>query len=104
MSPRTLLKPLRALLLLATLGGLGGVTNGLLVVELVAGRLKLGDGIGPDQNQELPPARIPVAGDIPSLSETNPTTPSYASFHNVATIDNGYRDPNKLGRRVGTTF
>jgi Tol biopolymer transport system component len=88
-----------------TSGPLGGVTNGLLVVELVSGHLKLGDGIGPDQNQALPPAdRIPVAGDIPPLNDTNPTTPSYASFRNVATIDNGYRDPNRLGQRVGTTF
>jgi hypothetical protein len=84
---------------------LGGVTNGLLVVEMVAGRLKLGDGIGPDQNQTVLPAdRIPVAGDLPTLSDTYLTTTSYASFRNVATIDNGYRDQEKLGQRVGTTF
>jgi hypothetical protein len=88
-----------------TSGPLGGVTNGLLVVELVSGRLKLGDGIGSDQNQALPPAdRIPVAGDPPALSGTTLTTPSYASFRNVATIDNGYRDPQKLGQRAGNTI
>ncbi|GAC1353412.1 MAG: DPP IV N-terminal domain-containing protein [Herpetosiphon sp.] len=87
-----------------TAGPLGGVTNGLLVVELVSGRMKLGDGTGPDQNHRLQPSTTPVAGDLSALAGTSATTPSYATFQRVATTDNGYRDPQKLGSRVGTTF
>ena len=57
-------------------GPLGGVTNGLLTVELVSGRLKLGEGIGPDQNEQRDPAGSPVAGDLPGPSSgPNPATP-----------------------------
>ncbi|WP_029215410.1 TolB family protein [Kallotenue papyrolyticum] len=84
-----------------TSGPLGGVTNGLLPVELVSGRVKLGDGTGPDQNEQREPAQIPVAGDPPTV---NPDAPTYASFRNVATTDNGYRDPNRVGQRAGWTF
>ncbi len=82
-------------------GSLGGVTNGLLPVEMVSGRLKLGDGIGPDQNEQREPADIPVVGD---QANENPNAPTYRSFSSVATTDNGYRDPSKIGQRVGTTF
>ena len=82
-------------------GPLGGVTNGLLPVEMVAGRVKLGDGIGPDQYEPRAPAEIPVAGD--PLNE-NPDAPTYRSFRAVATTDNGYRDSNRVGQRVGTTL
>ncbi|CAA9231599.1 MAG: hypothetical protein AVDCRST_MAG93-906 [uncultured Chloroflexia bacterium] len=45
-------------------GPLQGVTNGLLVVEMVWGRVKLGDGIGADENEQRQPAfELPVAGD-----------------------------------------
>lgn len=88
-----------------TSGALGGVTNGLLVVEMVGGRLKLGNGIGPDENQQKDAANIPVAGDLGNIGEAvNPETPTYASFRDIATVDNGYRDPSKLGQRVGTTL
>ena len=85
----------------STSGPRGEVTNGLLTVELVSGRMKLGDGIGPDQNQQRDPSELNVAGEAGSSSNPGPT---YASFRNIATIDNGYRDPNKRGQRVGTTF
>lgn len=84
-------------------GPLNGVTNGLLVVEMVSGRIKKGDGIGDDQNEQRQPAyELPVAGDWAGrLGET----PGYVAFRNFATIDNGYRDPKKqIGERVGTTF
>jgi hypothetical protein len=84
-----------------TTGPLGGVTNGLLVVEMVSGRLKLGEGGGDDQNVQHQPASIPVAGDI---STYNDHVPYYANFKPFATADNGYRDPNKVGQRVGTTI
>ncbi len=77
------------------------VTNGLLPVELISGRVKFGDGIGPDQNEQREPSQIPVAGDP---ANNNPHAPTYASFSAVASADNGYRDPNKVGQRVGTTF
>ncbi len=84
-----------------TSGPLAGVTNGLLPVELVSGRLKLGDGTGPDQNEQREPALLPVAGDPQS---ENLDAPTYASFRSVATTDNGYKDQNKVGQRVGATI
>jgi Tol biopolymer transport system component len=84
-----------------TSGPLQGVTNGLLPVEMVSGRVKLGDGTGEDQNEQRTPAAIPVAGD-PALQ--NADAPTYASFRNVATTDNAYRDQNRVGQRVGQTF
>ncbi len=47
------------------------VTNGLLVVELVTGRLQLGDS----EFEQLEPAQVNVAGDA-----TDPTGPTYATF------------------------
>jgi hypothetical protein len=84
-----------------TTGPLGGVTNGLLPVEMVAGRVKLGDATGDAENAPRAAAEIPVAGD-PALQNT--TAPTYASFRGVATTDNGYKDQNKVGQRVGQTF
>lgn len=84
-----------------TTGPLGGVTNGLLVVEMVSGRLKLGEGGGDDQNVQHQPAFIPVAGDIAAYNEH---VPYYANFQPFTTADNGYRDPNRVGQRVGATI
>lgn len=78
-----------------------GVTNGLLTVELVSGRLKAGNGTGDDENVRREPAAVPVAGDPGNV---NPSAPTYATFQGVATIDNGYRDPDRTGQRVGTTL
>ncbi|MBV9787270.1 MAG: PD40 domain-containing protein [Chloroflexi bacterium] len=78
-----------------------GVTNGLLTVELVSGRVKLGDGTGDDQNIQRQPANVPVAGN-PAVA--NPNAPTYASFRGVATVDNGYRDPDRTGQRVGAVL
>lgn len=84
-------------------GPLNGVTNGLLVVEMVSNRIKTGDGTGPDQNIEAPAAlELPVVGDWAGRVVGQP---SYGSFRNIATVDNGYRDPKKrIGERVGTTL
>jgi hypothetical protein len=78
----------------------GGVTNGLLVVELVSGHLKKGnDPFDFDMRQ---PADVPVAGN-PKADNPNGTT--YASFTGLATFDsNGYKDANKLNQRIGTTL
>jgi hypothetical protein len=78
-----------------------GVTNGLLTVEMVSGRVKMGDSTGDDQNLRRQPATVPVAGD-PAMS--NPNAPTYASFQGVATVDNGYRDPDRTGQRIGTVL
>jgi hypothetical protein len=50
------------------------VTNGLLVAEMVSGRIQTGDG--PEQFHQREPAAIPVAGN----SGDNPLGPTYASF------------------------
>ena len=77
--------------------GAAGVTNGLLTVELVSGRIKIGDGIDAYDNPQGSPAQVPVAGDP---ARDNPQAPTYASFAGVATTDNGYRDPDRIGQRV----
>jgi hypothetical protein len=78
----------------------GGVTNGLLVVELASGQLKKGND--PSDVDFRQPADVPVAGNP---KNDNPNGPTYASFAGVATINsNGYRDANKIGQRVGTTI
>jgi hypothetical protein len=84
-----------------TNGLLRGVTNGLLPVELISGRIKLGDSTGNDQFEQRSAALLAVAGDP---ANENPDAPTYADFTRVATTDNGYRDPPRVGQRIGTTF
>ncbi len=57
------------------------VTNGLLTVELVTGKLKRGDG--PNDVEQYSPATQYVAGDLAN----NPGTPTYAAFANYVTTD-----------------
>jgi hypothetical protein len=68
------------------------VTNGLLVVELVSGRVQTG-------NNEFEPARapaqIPVAGDADS-----PDALTYASLAPVASLNGDNRAPDKAGQQV----
>jgi hypothetical protein len=54
--------------------GVWYVTNGLLVVELITGRLQLGD----EAFLPLTPAQIPVAGDV-----DDPIGPTYATFNAI---------------------
>ena len=57
---------------------LGYITNGLLVVELITGRVQLGDNLAePLQLAKCRPAQVPVAGDS---DDTN--GPTYASLAN----------------------
>lgn len=72
-----------------------GVTNGLLVKELVSGRVQLGND--PYDTDQRPAADVPVAGNPRG---DNPGAPGYSSFAGVATLDNGYRDPQRIGQRV----
>lgn len=69
----------------------GAVTNGLLVRELVSGRLAIGDNAS---TQRLAANDIPVAGD-PSGNNG----PTYASFAKVASLNND----NPAQPRIGTT-
>ena len=77
------------------------VTNGLLPVEMISGRLKLGDANSEDQYEQRPAAQIPVAGD---LAKVNPDAPTYASFRLVATTSGNNRAEPRLGERINTTF
>ncbi len=76
-----------------------GVTNGLLVKELVSGRMQLGND--PYDVDYRSPADVPVAGNP---RNANGSSPGYNAFINVATIDNGYRDPQRLGEKIATTL
>lgn len=51
------------------------VTNGLLVREMTAGQVQLGDS----RFEPKPPSQVPVAGD-PNENNQNATAPTYASF------------------------
>lgn len=76
-----------------------GVTNGLLVKELVSGRMQLGND--PYDADQRAPADVPVAGNP---RDANPGAPGYANFQGVATLDNGYKDPQRIGQRVSATI
>ena len=69
------------------------VTSGLLTVELVTGRVQVGD----DAFQNLVPAQIPVVGDLENIS---PETPRYADFAG------GRQAPvaDRTGQLVATEF
>jgi polysaccharide biosynthesis protein PslG len=73
----------------------GFVSNGLLVKELIAGRLATGDAAFTQRR----PADIPVAGD-PDGSEG----PVYASFISVSSWDNGNAASSKIGTAVTETL
>ncbi|HMA37300.1 MAG TPA: cellulase family glycosylhydrolase [Chloroflexia bacterium] len=73
-------------------------TSGLLVVELVSGRLQT----GPDQFADRAPADLPVAGEAPAPGDT--AVPTYASFAAVASLPGGpdRRVPKDLHQIVAT--
>jgi hypothetical protein len=56
------------------------VSSGLLPIEMIAGRVQLGD----TRFQERDEANIPIAGD--PNAETNPDAPTYADFFQVTTV------------------
>jgi hypothetical protein len=68
------------------------VTNGLLVVEMISGRIQAGD----QQFIQASPANLPVAGD----PDTYPDTPTYASLTGVASINGGNRAPVRTGQNI----
>jgi len=72
------------------------VTCGLLVVELITGRVQ----VGATAFMTRPPATIPVAGDLTD----NPDAPTYTMLAPLAAIDGGNRAPARLGLRVSATL
>jgi hypothetical protein len=77
----------------------GGITNGLLVVEMVSGRVQLGNS---RHAAGYSPAEIAVAGDPAGV---NPNAPTYASFRGVATLDGvANRAANRVGQGVSATL
>jgi hypothetical protein len=69
----------------------GFVTNGLLVTELVSGRMQVGDNEFNDRQA----AAVVIAGDT-----TDPNGPTYASFQALV----AERSPNLTGEEVGVTL
>jgi photosystem II stability/assembly factor-like uncharacterized protein len=68
------------------------VTNGLLTVEMVAGRVQT----GLDRWEPRPPCFLPVAGDAGPSDQ-----PSYASFRGVASYESGNnRAEDRTGQNV----
>ena len=68
------------------------VTNGLLVVDMIAGQIQQGDA----QFVPASPANIPVAGD----QGGSPETPTYASLARYASLKGDNRAPNRTGQPV----
>jgi hypothetical protein len=69
------------------------VTNGLLVVELVSGRMQVGN----NSYQNLAPSQEVVAGDA---RKVNPDAPSYAAWRSVTSIGNEARFPDRTGQPI----
>jgi hypothetical protein len=67
------------------------VTNGLLVVEMMTGRIQTGN----NSFQQVAPANIPIAGD-----PGNPNTPTYAKVATVATLSGNNSAPNRVGQPI----
>jgi hypothetical protein len=71
------------------------VTNGLLTVELISGRMQIGN----DTFEDRKPAQVNVAGDF-----DDPTAPTYASFIGKANAGGDRPDPSKMGQKVTATI
>jgi hypothetical protein len=69
------------------------VTNGLLVREMVGGRIALGDTL----SEPVSLATEAVAGDPAPI---NPDAPTYATFQRIASLNNDNRAPNRVGQLV----
>lgn len=76
-----------------------GVSNGLLVTELVSGAVQTGNGAF----VQYTPAAIPVAGDM----QENAESPTYATLWSVASfgeLAQERRAPNRVGQAVTATL
>lgn len=72
------------------------VTNGLLVVEMISGRLQVDD----DTFEQRTPAAVPIAGDPLNNAEA----PTYAALAPVASTDGNNAAPARMGERVSAFF
>lgn len=72
------------------------VTGGLLVAELIGGRIPLGQG----QAEHRTPADIPIAGD----PAANPDAPTYATLAAIASFDGSNRAASRTGARVDASY
>lgn len=70
------------------------VTNGLLVTEMIAGEIRVGDLATITARV---PCTIPVAGDP---RKDNPLTPDYATLAGVASLHGEHQAPNRTGQIV----
>jgi hypothetical protein len=68
------------------------VTNGLLVVEMISGKIQTGN----NTFAQASPANIPVAGD----ASTSLNAPTYASLSRVASLKGDGRAPNRTGQSI----
>ncbi|MDQ5825810.1 MAG: glycoside hydrolase family 5 protein [Chloroflexota bacterium] len=75
-------------------------TTGLLVVELVSGRVQ----VGPNSYETRTPAAVPVAGD--AVAQASDDTPLYSSFRQVASLPGmpDRRVPSSVGSSVLATI
>lgn len=71
------------------------VTNGLLTVELISGRMQTGN----QSYEQRPPANINVTGDDGDM-----VAPTYASFAGVSNANGDHRDPNRMSQDVTSTL
>jgi hypothetical protein len=69
------------------------VTNGLLVVEMIAGEVRLGE----TEISATTASTLTVVGDP---RKDNPLTPSYAALRDVASIKGDHTSPNRTGQFV----
>jgi hypothetical protein len=73
------------------------VTNGLLAMEMIDGRIQVGNSAYVDHY----PAEQAVAGDP---AANNPNAPTYRSFRDHAHPNNTQRAPNRVGQSVTTVL
>jgi len=74
------------------------VTNGLLVREMMRGKIAVGDDPNAEENRS--PANIPVAGDY----SNNPTSPTFASMAGVSSLAADKRASDRTGQLVTQTM
>jgi hypothetical protein len=74
------------------------VTNGLLVREMMRGKIQVGDDPNAEKNKG--PANVPVAGDL----NNNPSSPTFASMAPVASLAADKRAANLTGQLVLATM
>jgi hypothetical protein len=74
------------------------VTNGLLVREMMRGKIQVGDD--PNAEEGRSPAAVPVAGDL----NNNPNSPTFASMAGVASLAGDKRVGDRTGQVIDQTM